>query len=397
MKQFYIVILSFVLLLSLHACTTNTPNDTQPSEPATPSAPSEPATPSEPTEPSETPTLSQADLQAIEDFLNDVENNGFIGINCYNSPSEIQLLWVFYDGAGIEVPLSQWSDGEAEAVLAATGWEEFFNYPTKISAAAANAYLMEKCGAPLSAFNNGTIPGFHYVESYDAYYSMRGDTNRTYITVESGQIDENGLYIISYTVSDGCLTADKYTVTMRKTAKGYQFISNTDVADDYDPYAIHEISADKLTVDGTKKTYKGQNITLRVPVDWLALEQHGEDGTAYYFREPTLDRCQLTFYTTGSQYARERTEAEYLELFSSSERTDVKILSYTKETLSGYGCTKVVYSYTDDGIEYIGTCHDNVITGLCLYDFTITYPAAESERFAPVFELIIDSIVLQPY
>jgi hypothetical protein len=225
---------------------------------------------------------------------------------------------------------------------------------------------------------------------------MHGDTNRTYITVESGHIDENGHYIIRYAAAYDCPSGDIYTVTLRKTNAGYQFISN--VAEyNPDPYPIHEISADKLVIDGSHKTYKGQNITLSVPVDWRALEQHGEDGTSYFFREPTLDRCQLTFYSTGSQFAIHRTEAEYLELFSSSERTDVKILSYTKETLSGYGCTKVVYSYTDDGIEYIGTRYDNVITGLCLYDFTITYPAAESERFASAFESIMDSIVLQPY
>ncbi|MBE6926731.1 MAG: hypothetical protein E7461_07800 [Ruminococcaceae bacterium] len=387
MKRTCAIIFSFILLLFLSACTTDVPNSPQPTEPPVTTAPSDPSEPA---------TLTQADLQAIEDFLNDVENNGFVGSNCYTSPSEIELLWVFYDGAGIAVPLSQWSDGEAEAVLAATGWEDFFNYPTKIPAAAANAYLLEKCGTPLSAFNNGTIPGFHYVESYDAYYTMHGDTNRTYITVESGHIDENGHYIIRYAVAYDCPTGDIYTVTLRKTNAGYQFISNVEEYNP-DPYPVHEISADKLTIDGTKKTYKGQNITLRVPVDWLALEQHSEDGSAYFFREPTFDRCQLTFYSTGSQYARERTEAEYLELFSSSERTDVKILSYTKETLSGYGCTKVVYSYTDDGIEYIGTRYDNVITGLCLYDFAITYPVAESERFAPVFESIIDSIVLQPY
>ena len=387
MKKFSIVVLSFVLLLSLSACTTNTPINRQPSEPTTPSAP---------TEPSEAPALTQADLKEIEDFLNDVENNGFVGSNCYTSPSEIELLWVFYDGAGIGLDMAQWAEGEAETVLDTVGWKDFFNSPMKITAAAANAYLLEKCGAPLSAFNNGTIPGFHYVESYDAYYTMHGDTYRKSITVESGQIDENGHYIIRYAVAYACPTGDIYTVALRKTSTGYQFISNVEEYNP-DPYPIHEISADNLTVDGTRKTYKGQNITLSVPVDWFALEQHSEDGTAYFFREPTFDRCQLTFYSTGSQYARERTEAEYLELFSSSDRTDVKILSYTKETLSGYGCTKVVYSYTDDGIEYIGTRYDNVITGLCLYDFAITYPVAESERFAPVFESIIDSIVLQPY
>ena len=164
-----------------------------------------------------------------------------------------------------------------------------------------------------------------------------------------------------------------------------------------DPYAIHEISADKIIVDGTKKTYKGQNITLSVPVDWLALEQHGEDGTTYFFRDQTSDRCQLTFYSTGSQFAINRTEAEYLALFSRWGYENVNILSCTNEKISGYDCTKVVYSYTVEDTEYIGTRYDNVITGLCMYMFSTVYPAAESERIASVFGSVMDSIVLQPY
>lgn len=231
LKKPYIAIaiaISLLFIILLVGCLIHTPgaapgDDTQPSDSA-PTEPTEPIVPSDP----ETVSVTQDELQTIEAYLNDLENNGFVGSNCYNSPSEIQLLWVFYDGAGIGLDMVQWAEGEAEAVLAAIGWEEFFNSPIKIPAAAANAYLLEKCGKPLSAFNGGTIQDFHYVESYDAYYTMHGDTNRTSIKVESGKIDETGHYIIRYAIAYGSPTGQTFTVTLRKAGNGFQFLSNVE-------------------------------------------------------------------------------------------------------------------------------------------------------------------------
>ena len=406
-KKCFAALLPLVLLFFLAGCLTGAP--AEPTEPATrpTAAPTEKPTekPTEaPTEkPTEAPTesitpdlpepgpVSQEELCVIEEYLNKAENNGFVGINCYDSPAEIQLLWVFHNGAGIQLEADQWADGEAEAVLKALGWSKFHTPPAKIPREAANALLVKKCGLSLEAWKN--FP-YSYVEAYDAYYYTRSEEMRFPVIVESGEIDENGQYIIRYAIAYECPTGDTYTVTLRKTYSGYQFISNVEEYNP-DPYPLHEISANKITVDGDKKTYKGAYVTLSVPVDWLALEQHFEDFTNYYFKEPTLDRCQLTFSSTGSEYARERTEAEYLERFSHLE--NVKILSYTKKTLSGFGCTKVVYSYSSEGTEYIGTLYDNVITGLCMYEFAIVYPTAESARLAPVFDAIVDSITVQPY
>ena len=333
-------------------------------------------------------TLSKAQLEEIQSFLNDDANNGFVGHNDYTSADEINLNWVFYDGAGISVGIESFSADEERAVLNAMRADEFFNPPIKIKRADANALLLEKCGLSLQDFRD-TLYFFDYVESYDAYYIMHGDTNYSHITVVDGMIDQSYNYVVNYCITDSCKQI--FTVTLRKTDKGYQFISNT-----YDPYAVHEISDSNLTVDGTKKTYKDKYITLSVPADWLTLEQHGEDGTVYTFQDPTSDNCELYFYSTGSIYAIHRTEAEYLALFKSFGYGNVKILSYTKEKISGYDCTKVVYSYTEDGNAYIGTRYDNVIRGLGMYEFSTVYPAAESERFAKVFESIMDSIVLKP-
>lgn len=143
-------------------------------------------------------------------------------------------------------------------------------YPSiKIPRKAADALLLEKCGLSLNNYWKDFTYG--YVKAYDAYYYMHSREQLFPVAVVSGQIDENGHYIISYTSSYSCPPGDMYT------------------------------------------------------------------------------------------------------------------------------STKVVYSYIDDGIAYIGTRYDNVITGLCMYVFDTVYPATESARLAPIFEEIIDSIVLQPY
>lgn len=341
-------------------------------------------------------TLSKAQLEEIQSFLNDDANNGFVGVNRYTSPTEIRLSSIFRNSAEIQIEKEQWAEGEAEAVLKALEWSEFYSPLAKVPREAINALMLEKFGLPLSAWKTSPYGGYWYVEAYDAYYYTLGDDIRFPVITKSGQIDENGQYIINYAIFDGCFSDDMYTVTLSKTDKGYRFISNIDIEDDHNPYAIHEISADKLTVDGTKKTHTDQCITLSVPSDWLALEQHGADGTIFFFEDPTTELCRLSFYVTGSVYAVYRTQAEYLELISGWGYENVNILSYTKEKFSGYDCTKVVYSYTEDGNAYIGTRYDNVIRGLGMYNFSIVYPAAESERFAKVFESIMDSIVLKP-
>jgi len=343
------------------------------------------------TEPPQPITLSQAQLEEIQNFLNDDANNGFVGVNRYNSPTEIRLSSIFCNSAEIQIEKEQWAEGEAEAVLKALEWSEFYSPLAKVPREAINALMLEKFGLPLSAWKTSPYGGYWYVEAYDAYYYTLGDDIRFPVITKSGQIDQNGQYIINYAIFDGCFSDDMYTVTLSKTDTGYQFISNT-----YDPYAIHEPSDSDLTVDGTKKTYNERYITLSVPSDWLTLEQHGADGTIFFFEDPTTERCRLSFYVTGSVYAVYRTQAEYLELISGWGYENVNILSYTKEKFSGYDCTKVVYSYTENGNSYIATRYDNVITGFRMYDFSIVYPAAESERFAKVFESIMDSIALKP-
>ena len=71
---------------------------------------------------------------------------------------------------------------------------------------------------------------------------------------------------------------------------------------------------------------------------------------------------------------------------------DVVIDSYSKETVQGFPCTKVVYSYTENNTRFVGTRYDDLIEEPRLYHTTIVYPAAKSETCEKEFAAIIESL-----
>jgi len=232
-KRCIAIFLCLLLLTSFAACHAKTPD----SEPIGSTQPpivdsTDPTDPTDSTSPPKVIHITQdGELRAIEAYLNDQANNGFISNNYYTSPEKIDLKKVFYDGAGIKQASSLWAEGEKQAVLSATGWQAY-NPLTKIPREAANSFLLEKCGLSLDDFQ-GAIPDFKYVEAYDAFYHAHEDLNYRRVTVLSAQIDKKGQHIVYYSIP--CYTAPdytqrpaNYTVTLLKTDSGYQFISNVE-------------------------------------------------------------------------------------------------------------------------------------------------------------------------
>ncbi len=147
--------------------------------------------------------------------------------------------------------------------------------------------------------------------------------------------------------------------------------------------------------NGTLKTFRDAGVSFQVPSGWGALEQQGEDGRTCFFRDPTLgEQCQLTFSVTGSEYQNNRTKSEYLE-YLSERYEDVKISSYEQESLSGYEGTKIVATYAENNKTFIRVGYDNVVSGVRMYDFTITYPKAQEEIYKGIFDSILQSVVIE--
>ena len=161
-------------------------------------------------------------------------------------------------------------------------------------------------------------------------------------------------------------------------------------------YVIREITDHRVKIENNKKIYNDDFFfSLTFPMDWKCLEQQGEDGCDYYFRDPVLgENCQFSLYLTGAEFLYERTPEQYQEDLSRSHQ-DLVIDSITKETIQGYQCTKVVYSYTKDEAKFINIWYSNLTAGFRLYNFSIIYPADQKDTYKPTFAAMMDSLVLK--
>lgn len=323
-KHFSSILAVLLLVFFLAACGTQTPA-------------------TEPTDDTAPPNLSyesyMEELRAIEAFLNDRANNGFISNNFYTSPSEIDLYRVFYDGAGIKVPTNRWAKEEEQAVRNATGWHSAANYMIKIPYDAANAFLAEKCGLSLADFQ-GTIQNFQYVEAYDAFYHMHEDLNYHRINVGVIHLEEGGRYTAFYTIhnitsSNPTQRPVNYAVTLQKTDNGYLFISNTD-----DPFSkpngveepfLSVLTGEKSFYNATRKT--SRNISYY-------LQEYKSAAIKYLQLDIDADKKQeliVSWKTLGNQMA-------------------LLILREENGIVVGHDLTTVMSCFNQDG-SYSWTAH----------------------------------------
>ncbi len=181
----------------------------------------EPARSGESTAPTPITDTQKEDIQT---FLNDLANNGFVG-HTYTSPEKISPQAVFYDGAGVGISgTTDWSEQEKQAVLAAAGWDAYHNPPLKLPRSEVERVLQENLGLSPEKLETDLTESFCYVEAYDAYYTMHGDTNYAAVSITAGWVTPDDVYVIEYT-SD-CFSGSGAVVTLRKTDTGFQFVSN---------------------------------------------------------------------------------------------------------------------------------------------------------------------------
>ncbi|MBO5797914.1 MAG: M56 family metallopeptidase [Clostridia bacterium] len=169
-------------------------------------------------------SLTEQELTAIETFLNDKANNGLIGsLNLYTGPKDIDLYFALSEGAGIGRFHTELEEAQRQAVVNAPGYTEFA--PCLVfKGADIKAYLQTKLGVSLADLSGGTAD-LDYVEEYDLYFLQHNDYNRSTVDVTKGRINRDGHYVATYYVHEA---DDLFTVTLRKTAEGYQFFSNVE-------------------------------------------------------------------------------------------------------------------------------------------------------------------------
>ncbi len=178
------------------------------------------------------------------------------------------------------------------------------------------------------------------------------------------------------------------------TSSDNQSSNNSSSNINYEPYVIQEIIDERVIVSNNKKIFNSVGVTVSVPNDWKCLWNYGEDDSAYYFRHPELnEKYALMFHVTLTDYfTKNSSKDEYAESLSRQHEQEIVIDTYAKEKIDGVTSIKVAYSFYENDTKFNSIRFDDIIVGFRLYDFTITYPASQSDTFEPILDSILDSI-----
>ena len=93
----------------------------------------------------------------------------------------------------------------------------------RITAGEMDAFLQEKLGIGLEDTQKAGLEDFYYLQEYDSYYVITGDTNYEHCTVLSGLWVSEDRLILEYTKES---EEEQWEVALRKVKDGYLFVSN---------------------------------------------------------------------------------------------------------------------------------------------------------------------------
>lgn len=155
-----------------------------------------------------------------------VKMNNMLLCSEYDTPEEINLFELFYNGVYNSMS-GGWTAGdvpEEELVLLAE-FDSSAPYldVIKITANEMEAVLQEKLGLSLEETGKTGLENFYYLEEYDSYYLIHGDTNFDQCTVTSGTWESDDKLTLKYTKE---YEGGQWVVTLQKTDAGYRFVSN---------------------------------------------------------------------------------------------------------------------------------------------------------------------------
>ncbi|MBR0062538.1 MAG: M15 family metallopeptidase, partial [Oscillospiraceae bacterium] len=141
----------------------------------------------------------------------------------YGDAADVDLYFLFYDGAGSSELISP---EELEAFRVKADYEDIYTDVTKVTSADVNETLLKYTGKTLDETNKVRLDSFTYLEEYDAYYHMHGDTNANNYVMDTLVRDEPGIVRLTYYGWSG----EQYVVSLTETENGtYYIISNVKV------------------------------------------------------------------------------------------------------------------------------------------------------------------------
>ncbi len=168
-------------------------------------------------------TLAEDEIVAFNtEFFNSGThnmNNMFLSSE-YNRPEEIDLLQLFYNG--IEGVTDEVSEDEKSLLRELDEQAPYLDI-VKVTADEMDIFLQENLGIGLEDTQKTGLDSFYYLEEYDSYYLVVGDTNFDWCTVLSGTRESGDALTLEYEKE---YEEGRWLVTLRKTDSGYRFVSN---------------------------------------------------------------------------------------------------------------------------------------------------------------------------
>lgn len=149
----------------------------------------------------------------------DIMNNMLLSSE-YSNPGEIDLFQLFYNGIGGTA--EQISTEELELLTEMDSAAPNLDI-VKITADEMEAFLQERLGIGLEGTQKTGLDNFYYLEEYDSYYVIAGDTNFEWCTIISGIWESDHILRLKYTKES---EEGQWEVTLQKVGDGYLFVSN---------------------------------------------------------------------------------------------------------------------------------------------------------------------------
>lgn len=173
-------------------------------------------------EETESRELTETELQDFAKFFASSSNYGFL-LSVYDTPADINLNEVFYNGAGMGQGNA--SPEEKKAYEQQSEWPIEFDFQ-KLTYDQVDGLVREKTGLSYEQMNHKL--GWLYLPEYDAFYTQYSDTNYRFFYWLEGNCREEKIYTLRYSPydNDDGYRQVEYEVVLEKTEEGYQFRSN---------------------------------------------------------------------------------------------------------------------------------------------------------------------------